>query len=97
MAVGDAVTSMSQKLFSGAGLWAAIVLLSVVYQSCALGYFYWSRMMQAESAPGDSGAWTFEGAILAAGLLFSLGLGLGRGFYGLWLRAGLRAVGVEIN
>jgi hypothetical protein len=84
MAVGDSVSSMQQKLFSGAGLWAAIVLLSVVYQSCALGYFYWSQVMQAP--PEEAPAGGREARILGACLLLSAALGLSGGFYGAGLR-----------
>ena len=84
MAVGDSVNSMQQKLFSGAGLWAAIVLLSVVYQSCALGYFYWSQVMQAP--PKEARPLGREAKLLGAGLLLGAALGLSGGFYGAGLR-----------
>jgi hypothetical protein len=85
--VGDSVSSMTQKLFSGTGLWAAIVLLSVVYQSCALGYFYWSRVLTGERQEGQE-----EGAAWARLLGWGLGLSLLLGLSGAYATA-MRALG----
>jgi hypothetical protein len=76
MSVGEGVGTMQQKLFSGAGLWAALVLLSVVYQSCALGYVYWSKLMREPREAAGSYAW--QEWLSLAGLLASLALGLSR-------------------
>ena len=96
MSESASVDSMSQKLFSGAGLWAAIVLLSVVYQSCALGYFYWSRLLQSGQEPVGE-PWNAKPWLLAFGLAASLSLGIFRQGYGTLLRSGLSAMGVVIQ
>jgi hypothetical protein len=98
MSVGDAVNTMSQKLFSGAGLWAAIILLSVVYQSCALGYFYWSKILQGGPEEADPGQpWGLEPWVAAAGLAASATLGLWRDAYGPLVRGILAMLGIEIR
>jgi hypothetical protein len=96
MSESAAVNSMSQKLFSGAGLWAAIVLLSVVYQSCALGYFYWSRILQA-GPDLERRRWNLNSALLCLGLAGSAGLGIFRSGYGDALRACLVWMGVDLK
>jgi hypothetical protein len=96
MAVGASVTSMQQKLFSGAGLWAALVMLSVVYQSCALGYFYWSRVLSSDDwrAPRPR-SWVFW--LAAGGLCVSAIFGVFRGVYVPLIQGGLSALGVQIH
>jgi len=100
MSVGDSVSNMSQKLYSGAGLWAVIVLLSVVYQSCALGYFYWVKVLNsdpeaASQAPGPGSILVLW--YLRLGLLASLGLGLFGAFYRPLTQSILLALGIEIH
>lgn len=52
MTVGAAVTSMQAKLFSGTSLLAVLAILALLYQTGSFGYFYWSRVLPADPAPG---------------------------------------------
>jgi hypothetical protein len=46
MGQGEGVANMTAKLFSGAGLLAAVAMLAVLVQTCAFGYFYWLHVLQ---------------------------------------------------
>ncbi len=92
MSVGDGVSTMHQKLFSMGGLLASVTMLSVVYQSCALGYFYWARVFGRQGAAG----WSRPAIGLAAALLASLCLGLSPEGYSRALRTLLLALGYQV-
>lgn len=94
LASPDAVTSMTQKLFSQAGLWAAIMLLSVVYQSGALGYFYWSRVM---GAPSEARKWNAASRLLAGGIAILALAAVFQGLYAWGLQATLRGLGADLS
>jgi hypothetical protein len=77
MAGEDGVRTMQQKLFSLNGLIASVTMLSVVYQTGALGYFYWAHVF---GRAGQSG-WSAPSLWLAASLVVGLVLGLEHAWY----------------
>lgn len=71
MSVGDGVADMRMKLYSAAGLLAVVATLCVVYQTSALGYFYWSRVLPGGAQAPKAGwkeAWLWLGLALSAWL-----------------------------
>jgi hypothetical protein len=75
MSQGDGVATMQAKLFSGAGLLAAVAMLAVLVQTCAFGYFYWLQVLaraqeEAPRLPWQQRFWPW--AILAVSLAWGL-------------------------
>jgi hypothetical protein len=57
MGQGDGVATMQAKLFSGAGLLAAVAMLAVLVQTCAFGYFYWLQVLPQTQAEDPRPPW----------------------------------------
>jgi hypothetical protein len=75
MGQGDGVATMQAKLFSGAGLLAAVAMLAVLVQTCAFGYFYWLHVLprtQEEEAPLSWQARVWPWVALALSLAWGL-------------------------
>jgi hypothetical protein len=94
MGSADGVSNMQQKLFSQAGLVAAVTLLSVLYQTGALGYFYWRSVLKgAADAPEKPAKLEPSTALLWLGLGLCLAMGLRPAQSSAALHAALQAMG----
>lgn len=74
MGQGEGVGTMQAKLFSGAGLLAAVAMLAVLVQTCAFGYFYWLQVLPKSAEDrvrGDRIAPVLPWAALAVSLYWA--------------------------
>ena len=96
MGQSEGVADMHAKLFSGAGLLAAVCMLAVLVQTCAFGYFYWLRILpqagvvEPEARPWPERAWPW----VALGL--SLAWGLQANSISRFALGALEALGLKI-
>lgn len=87
--------TMKESFDSAFSLWASVVMLSVVYQTCALGYFYWDKIARDELE--SPSLWGAPEALLCLGLLGSIALGLGHSAYGQALGAAFHVLGLQFS
>lgn len=93
MSSAAAVHDMHSRLFTASGLLAGLATLCVVYQTGALGYFYWSRILNAERAAplGRRGA-----LLVWTGLALAVLAGWRRAELNVLLRQAAAAAGVVL-
>jgi hypothetical protein len=88
MGQGEGVGDMHAKLFSGAGLLAAVAMLAVLVQTAAFGYFYWLQVLPPAEAPRLRRPWLW----LALGLSLAWGFQANKVGEAAW--SALRAAGI---